>query len=199
MKLKFLIIFLFATFNSKAQYDRLYYTDIDFRETKADTLDVKLDSILLLGMGGSLERIFFNDLGNKLIKDFSSKKIFATYTFLGKTAKEAKQQYNEIDKKGFKAVLLFCPKDTSVFDTKRRTLNITIPTTNTTDFIDIYASRKRTSYEQTFDLQLLKIDKALTQIWCASVDIDCEPAKKSGSKKLGNKILARFKSNTYIK
>lgn len=197
MKFKFLFALLFIAFSANAQFDRMYYTDVDFRETKADTLDVKLDSILLIGMGASLERMFLNDLSNKLIEDFSSKKIVATYTYLGKNIAEAKQHYKEINKNGYKAVFLFCPTDTSVFDIQHPSTSIIIPVPGT-GVVNLRTGRKRTMYEQTFDLQLFKIDKELTRIWCASVDIDCEPKKTNGSKKVGNKILARFKSNKYI-
>jgi len=197
MKFKFLFVLLFIAFNAKAQFNRMYFTDVDFRETKADTLDVKLDSILLVGMGASLERMFLDDLSNKLIKDFSSKKIVATYTYLGKNTAEAKQHYQEINKDGYKAVFLFCPTDTSVFDIKHLSTSIIIPVPG--GVLNLRPGRKRTMYEQTFDLQLFKIDKELTKIWCASVDIDCEPQKTNGSTKVGNKILARFKSNKYIR
>lgn len=196
MKKLFLLVLLFTASNSKAQYDRLYYSDVDFRETKADTLDVKPDSILLMGMGASLERIFLNDLNNFLIQEFSEKKIFATYEYLGRTVKEARVRYKEISKGGYKTVLLFCPKDTSIFDTKRVTSSMLIPTP--TGVLDISASRKRTSFEQTFEVQLFKLDAVLTKVWSATIDIDCEPNKKSGSKKVGKKIIQRLRSNKYI-
>ena len=198
MKCKLLFVFILMNLHSNAQFDRLYYTDVDFRETKADTLDIKLDSILLLGIGSSLERIFLDELSNKLIKDFSSKKIVATYSYIGKTLPDANKNYKEVNKDGYKAVLLFRPTDTSWFDIERKTAGFFIVPT-TTGLLNIYASRNRTTYQQTFSLQLFKIDKKLTEIWSASVDIDCEPDEKKGSKKVGNKILARFKSNKYIK
>ena len=197
MKCKLLFIIVFMNLHAKAQFDRLYYTDVDFRETKADTLDIKLDSILIVGIGSSLERIFLDDLSNKLIKDFSSKKIVATYSYIGKTMPDANKNYKEVNKDGYKAVLLFRPTDTSWFDIEHKSAGLGgIPTP--IGFLSTSFSRNRTTYQQTFSLQLFKIDKKLTEIWCASVDIDCEPDQKKGSKKVGNKIVARFKSNKYI-
>lgn len=91
MKPTFLFILLFTILSVKGQNHRLYYTDVDFKETLADTLYGKIEKILLAGVGSSLERIFLNDLSNKLIKDFSSKKIAATYLYLGKNTEEAKK------------------------------------------------------------------------------------------------------------
>lgn len=196
MKFRFLFILLFAALNTKAQNHRLYYTDVDFKENQADTLNARLDSILLIGMGSSLERIFLNDLSDKLIKDFASKKITASYIYLGKTTEEAKGNYKEINRDNYKAILFFFPTDTSVFDIRRIRSNIIIPIPVAGAFIR--PSRSRTTYEQSFNIILFRMDETVTKIWEASVDIDCEPGKKNGAKKLGNKILDRFKINNYI-
>ena len=60
-------------------------------------------------------------------------------------------------------------------------------------------SRKRDTYEQSFDILLYKRgDTDELKIWSASVDIDCEPGKKNGANKLAKTILERFTVNQYI-
>ncbi|CAN5439328.1 hypothetical protein BH11BAC3_BH11BAC3_21680 [soil metagenome] len=195
MKFMYLLVLLFAALNTNAQNHRLYYTDVDFRENQADTLNVKLDTILLAGVGSSLERIFLNDLSDKLIKDFASKKVFASYIYIGKNTTEAKENYKEINRDNYKAILLFFPTDTTVFDIRRITSSIIVPLPVAGAFFR--PSRSRTTYEQSFNIILFRMDETVTKIWEASVDIDCEPGKKNGAKKLGNKILDRFKINKY--
>ena len=106
MKHTYLFILLFTVLSVKGQNHRLYYTDVDFRETQADTLYGKIKKVLIAGMGSSLERIFLNDLSDKLIKDFSSKRITATYLYLGKNTEEAKKNYDVTNMGNYDAISL---------------------------------------------------------------------------------------------
>ena len=198
MKHKYLFILLFTAISSQGQNHRLYYTDIDFRENQTDTLNSKLNSILIIGIGSSLERIFLNDLSDKLIKDFSSKKITATYIYLGKNAEEAKKNYDAANTHNYNAILFFHPTDTSRFDIKHIKSNIFIPLQLIPTAVIFRPARNRDTYEQSFDILLYKTGNDEIKIWSASVDIDCEPGKKNGVNKLENKIFKRFIANRYI-
>ena len=198
MKHTYLFILLFTVLSVKGQNHRLYYTDVDFRETQADTLYGKIEKILIAGMGSSLERIFLNDLSNKLIKDFSSKRITATYLYLGKTTEEAKKNYDVTNMSNYDAILFFHPTDTNRFDVRHIKSNVFIPLPLAPIAV-MRPSRNRDTYEQSFDILLYKKgDTDELKIWSASVDIDCEPGKKNGANKLAKKILQRFTVNQYI-
>ena len=196
MKFRFLLFLLFTILNTKAQTHRLFYTDVDFRENHADTLDIKLETILIVGVGKSLERIFLDDLSDKLIKDFALKKIKASYIYLGNTTEEVTKNYKEINKSKYNAILLFFPTGESVFEVRHISTGAILPNPMTGSLVIF--NRTRTSYEQSFDIVFVKTDTGVTKIWGASVDIDCEPGKKIGAKRLCNKILTRFKFNRYI-
>ncbi len=198
MKCKCLFILIFTVLSTKAQFPLLSYTDVDFKENQADTLTVKLDNILLVGIGSSLERIFLNDLSDKLIKDFASKQIKASYVYLGRTTEEARKNYNDIVTGTYNTILFFSPTDTSVFDIKNITSRVPIPRQTNGATVTFNRNRNRITYQQSFDIVLFETGKEMTKIWEASVDIDCKPDKKNGAKKLGDKILTRFKFNNYI-
>ena len=190
---------LFTVLNIKGQNHRLFYTDVDFTEKQADTLYGKINRILIVGMGSSLERIFLNQLTDKLIKDFSLKSITATYEYLGKNIEEAKKNYDGIKINNYDAILFFNPTDTSQFDIRLIKSNIFIPVL-LPPILVMRPSRKRDTYKQSFDILLYKrCNNEELKIWSASVDIDCEPGKKNGAKKLEKKIMQRFIVNQYIK
>ena len=198
MKHTFLLILLFTVLSTQGQNHRLYYTDVDFKEKQADTLYGKLERILIVGMGSSLERIFLNDLSDKLIRDLSLKKIAATYEYLGKNTEEAKKNYELVKMNNYDAILFFHPTDTNRFDIRHIKSNIFIPLPLAPIAV-IRPSRKRDTYEQSFDILLYeRSDNSELKIWSASVDIDCEPSKKNGANKLAKRILERFTVNEYI-
>lgn len=196
MKFKHFFFLLFVALNTQGQNHRMYYTDVDFRETQADTFAGKLNSILLVGIGSSLERIFLDDLSEKLIEDFSSKKITASYSYLSKNLKEAQKNFNDSNINKYKAVLFFYPTGTTLFENRYIRSNIFIPLLVSP--IILRPGRHRDTYEQSFQISLYKTTDSLTRVWNANVDIDCEPGKKKGAKKLGNKILKQFIINKYI-
>ncbi|MCW3091765.1 MAG: hypothetical protein JWP81_2834 [Ferruginibacter sp.] len=198
MKHTCLFILLFTVLGSRSQNHRFYYTDVDFTEKQADTLYGKIESMLIMGMGSSLERIFLNNLSDKLIEDLSSKKIAATYVYIGKSAEEAKKNYTSTNMNNYDAILFFHPTDTNRFDIQLIKSRIYIPLP-TTPIGVVQPSRKRDTYEQSFDILLYKrADNVELKIWTASVDIDCEPGKKNGANKLATRILERFTANRYV-
>lgn len=199
MRLTFLLLILLLSLNSNGQNRRMYYTDVDFWEYQADTLVGKLDSILLIGIGNSMERIFLSDLGEELIKDFATKKVTASYVYLGKSLGEADKNYNDIKKSDYSTFMVFSPTDTSQFYTKHIKSRFFIPLPTTIyPYNFVQPERRRETYIQTFDITLFTSTNSSKRIWSATVDIDCEPQKKKGAKKLGNKIMSRFIANNYI-
>ncbi len=197
MKLSFLIILIFISLNGYSQFGQFLYTDIDFKENQADTINIKLDSILILGIGSSVTRIFLDDLSAKIIEELKTQDIIASYSYLGKNRDEANKQFRLMNKGGYKAILVFLPKDTALFETKN------FRSTNTThgDYGPIQTTRtySRLSYQQSFNFQFYKTGKVMQRFWNALVDIDCDPGKKYATKKLANKLLNRLKNNKYIK
>ena len=197
MKFKLLLLLIVTVLNSQGQEHRLYYTDVDFWETQADTLSEDIHSVHLIGIGASLERIFFTDLSDKLIADFKSRKIQASYTYLGKSLKEAQANFNDTVLNKCEAILLIYPTDTATFESRYIESRLFVPLLTSGLFYK--PSRHRDSYEQFFQISLYKTGDSLTRIWNAKAYVDCEPGKKTGSKKIGNNIVKQFLSNKYIK
>ncbi|MGF2414454.1 MAG: hypothetical protein ACQUYJ_19120, partial [Ferruginibacter sp.] len=183
-------------FTGYSQLGPLLFTDIDFKEKQADTIDIKLDSILILGMGSSVTRIFLADMSNTMIKELNNQKIIVSYFYLGRNAEEANREFKLIDKTGYKAILFLLPTDTALLDTKYNT------STNRTESaygpIASSTTTSRTSYQQTFNFQLCRVDKKNEKFWSASLDIDCDPGKKNAARKVVKKVFNRFRTHKYI-
>ncbi len=178
---------------------RLRYTDIDFREEFVDTAVNKVDSILILGVGASLERMFLHDLSNKMIESLQKKNIFASYSYLGKSISEIRQNKLSIDLQGYKAVFILRPTDTASFAVQLRKGKMIVPSlTAPLGFEVAKFTRIRDTYRQSFDFSLFSHEGSLKPIWRATADIDCEPGKKAGYTKMARKILGRLEVNKII-
>jgi hypothetical protein len=195
MKLIVLIIFNFISLTGYSQLASLY-TDIDLKEYQADSINIKLDSILIVGMGSSLTRAFINDVSNTMIKELNNQKITASYFYLGKNEEEASKELSLLDKTGYKAILFLLPTNTASVNTKYNT--ISNRTASTSGPIRISASTSRSSYQQTFNFQLCRVDKKNERFWNASLDIDCDPSKKHAARKVVKKTFNRFRAHKYI-
>lgn len=190
MKPLLFIVLVICTVETYSQTN-LFSKSIEFVENRADTINIKLDSILIIGMGTSVARVFEGDLSGKLIKDFEEKKIFASYSFLSSNAKRAKKQFDSLDKKGFKAILILNPKDTSVFDTKY----------NTSVYFGDYGSSVTTAeivYQQTFEIKFFTITPELRLFWKATVDVDCDPSKAVIAKRIARRIIKELEKHKYL-
>ena len=189
MKLKLLILFILISLKGYSQLEPILYTEIDFNEKQADTISLKLDTILILGKGASVARIFLDDLTNKLIKELNKEKIVASYVYLGNNSDEVKGKFKLIDKQKYKGILFVSPTDTATFDTKYSTSPSTAQgSTNSS----------RITYQQTFKFQFYDVGKGMKVFWSALIDIDCDPSKKYAANRVSSKLLARFKKNKYI-
>ena len=188
MKLAMFIILSLISLN-------IYSQDIEFTEKQANSISIKLDSILILGIGSTPTRIFLDDLSNKLIEKLGKKRINVSYVFLGKDADEAKNEFAKINKNGFQAILWLLPKGSVFFDTQTRTLRGFDPNTGRSIGDTKYSQLR---YKQAFDFQLYKTFESNEKIWNAYVDVDCIPGKKSTVNTLADKLLNAFKMNNYI-
>ena len=191
MKFTFILILLFYSLNVYSQLTILN-TDISFQENQADSLDIKMDSIMILGVGSSVTRLFLVDLTNKIKQELNKQDITVSYFYLGKTTEEAKMEFSKLDKLGYKALLFLLPESSDYFQIENYTssggaggINTTITATNM-------------HYSQTFKFQLYKNGLKNDNIWSATVSIDCDPGKKYGSKQVAKKMLARFRKQKYI-
>lgn len=196
MKRILLILIFFISLKGYAQLVPLLSTDIAFKEKQSDTISFKLDSILILGMGSSVTRIFLNDLSNIMIKDLSSKKITVSYFYLGRNDEEIKKEYKQIGKAGYKAILFLIPTDTALLLTQIYK-NFRSSEINQRP-INFNTTTSWTSYQQTFNFQFCRVDKNNEKFWSASLEIDCDPSKKYAAKKVAKKLFDRFKVHKYI-
>jgi hypothetical protein len=184
MKSSALILFIFFSLKGNGQIQTYPGTNVDFTEEEADSISIKLDSILIVGMGTSLTRIFLEDVGNEMIKKFHSVNISASYFYLGNNVEEANKEFDLIDKKGYKAILFFLPTDTAFFDSELITMG-----SNTNEVL---------VYQQTFEFKLCQIKPGMKKFWNAFISIDCDPSRKRGAKNLSNKLATRFYKKGYI-
>jgi hypothetical protein len=188
MKYTMLILLSLISLNTYSQ-------KIVFTEKQNDSINVKLDSILILGIGSTPTRIFLDDLSNKLVKEFSKKHISVSYFFLGEDVAEAKREFAKINMAGYKAILWFLPKGSVFFDNETYTRRRVDPITGRSGAVTHYSVLK---YKQAFDFQLYKTDKNNERFWNAEVDINDAPGKKSTINTLADKLLEVFKKHNYI-
>ncbi len=190
MKRIILTILFFSTLSCYSQL--LTNNNIYFNEKQADTLNIKLDSILIVGMGSSLTRIFLTDVSNTLIKKLNDKKIAATYFYLGKNAEDANKEFSLIDKDGYKAILYFIPIDTALFVTKESSSSYSNP------YGTMRNRTSKTVYQQAFNLKLSKTERMNENFWSAVVEVECDPSKKNAAEKLVKKLYTSFIENKYF-
>jgi hypothetical protein len=188
MKYTLLIILSLFSMNTYSQ-------EIEFTEKQSDSIKVKLDSILILGIGSTPTRIFLDDLSNKLVKEFNNRDIIVSYFFLGKDVDEAKGEFTKINKAGYKAMLWFLPRGAVFFDTETYITHGYNPATGASMG---YTKQSVLRYQQAFEFQLYKTDKSNERFWNASVDIDSVPGKKRTINALADKLFEVFKKNNYI-
>jgi hypothetical protein len=81
-----------------------------FEGKLVDSIDKRIDSILLVGTGSSTTRIFLDDLSQHLIKVLNDNGIEANYRYIGRTPTETQSAFDTINKKGYKAILFFYQK-----------------------------------------------------------------------------------------
>lgn len=194
MKRKYFLLFLFlACLNVFSQNNK----KLAFEQTFVDTIENRIDSILLIGIGSSATRIFLDDLSQHLKKNFMDDRIETKYHYAGIDLKKAKADFDTINKQGFKAILCFLPNDPAVFEVQAHLTGMSVPSR----FGPITYRRASSSilYQQGFDFQLHLPSVAMKKIWAASVDVSGEAGKSKRAKQLGDKLYACFKANNYLR
>jgi hypothetical protein len=191
MKFRFIIISFFCSLNVYSQLP-IFDTDISFQEKQADSLDIKMDSVMILGVGSSVTRLFLIDLTDKIKRELNKQDITVSYFYLGKTTEEAKKEFTQLSKQGYKVLLFLLPESSDYFQIENYT------STSGAGGINITTTSTSMSYFQTFKFQLFKNGFKNDRIWYASVSVDCDPSKKYGSKQVAKKLLTRFRKNKYI-
>ncbi len=166
-----------------------------FKEKQADSIDRKIDSILLVGIGSSTTQMFLDELSVYIIDNLHDSGIACKYSYLGKTVKEAQSDYDTVSKKGFKAILFFLPRGASFFDVhgnlNRTTSRTPIGPITTT------IARSGTYYRQEFDFVLYLPGNNMKKVWSADVEVSGDPANSRNAKTLAARLLFYFKNNGY--
>ena len=193
MKLTIFFILLFAWSNAFSQVK----TSIIFKEKRVDSINSQIDSILLVGIGSTVTRIFLDDLSQLIKKDLNHYNIVADYLYLGKTKAEGQSRFDTISKKGYGAILFFLPDGESYFDIQgsmnRTTTNSAMgPITTANPFSQI-------DYQQDFNFQLYITEANMKKVWTASIQVSGDLSKSTNAKKLAALLLSSFKKNKYIK
>ena len=197
MKLKYLLILSLSWFNAFSQRS----TKIIFEEKQADSIEKKIDSILLIGIGSTTTRIFLDDLSHEVMKNLNDNGIVTQYYYLGKDITQVRSGYDKINKDGIKAILFFLPTEASVYHVKGTYTSINSPPNVLAILgpVEVKVASSKIQYQQDFDFQLFLPDADMTRIWNASVEISCDLRKSRNAKTIGNKLLSCFRKNKYLK
>jgi hypothetical protein len=185
MKLNFLICFILFTTVAFPQ-------KVTYKDKLTDSAKFTLDSLLIVGAGSSVTRIFLDELTYKLENTLGSKNITSSYLYLGKTMEEAKKEFAKIPLSNYKTILLILPDTASLFDVEHRDYGgyvgpvpYSIPVT-------------KVFYHQHFNIELYLNDTKLKQIWTASAEVESDPTNSTAASILSTKMLKSFKANKFI-
>lgn len=184
MKLLYTTIFLLASFTAAAQ--------IKFEVRTADKADVQFDSILIIGTGPVITRVFTETVSNYIIKAFVKKRAVVSFYYAGNDTINS----DTIKKQHYKTILSLLPVTTAYGES----LNA-IKTNNITTSAGTLTTARMANnfhYSQDFSFRLFKPFENMKTIWSASVKVDANLHKKKSVKKLAKKILKSFKSCNYI-
>ena len=170
-------------------------------ESKTDTIHQRFQSILILGAGSTVTRVFLDRLSEELIKKLNSEKINSEYYYLGKDIDTLSETFISITKKDYDAILIFNPDDTARFKStsKERRNVITLPSTGVEYTLIGKTTSIKTSYHQSFNLNLYSYEDKSKSLWEANLIVDFNMGRLSNYQKISNKIYWRLKANNYIK
>ena len=191
MRIAILIIFFGFFSGAFAQ------NDVTFIEGFSDSAKVDADTILLVGVGSSATRIFLNNLSQRIINSFAESKITCTYAYMGKTAAEAKKQFDTSSYKDYKAVLCLMPDSASIFEVHNtRAYHIWLAdlkfqalyTTISTEILN----------EQSFTCRLYVKREKIMQIWNGFLEVSCNPVSIKAAIKACDMLMANLRSTKVI-
>jgi hypothetical protein len=202
MKFKLLTILIFGSLTGYAQ--SASYGETAFQENQADSINFKLDSILIAGVGTAATKIFLDNFSNNLIRNFNERGVNARYYFLGRDVIEAKKRFDSLNKSGYKAVLLFLPTNYAIFGST----SSSISNLNLTRLLEMFVFKvrpdpnppknSRLNYHQTFELKLLRTDRNMERFWSASVEFDGSPRGGRKAVKIAETLFYVLGKNNYF-
>lgn len=195
MKGLFLFYLLFLSISGYSQFG----PELSFQETKGDSINRSVDNILILGIGSVHSRIFLDKLSDKIVAGFAKHNVTSRYLYLGKTVKEAKEEFRSMQIKNYHSILLFLPRDSAFFniETIQQQYSTYDPVMGRTG--PVYNSRTAIMYEQSFDVHFFVVKEDTTFIWAALMDISGEIDNRKLYSKISKKLLNSFKKHKYIK
>lgn len=192
MKTKYLLIFLFCWATGYSQSGRKLF----IKETQRDSVRKEIKTMLIVGVGSTVTRVFLDEFTDFIIKDFTNANIATTYHYLGKTMDEAKLEWDTINRESFDAVLLLVPDGTSFFDSQGGISRNTYTTARGP--VTTMIATSNIDYEQDFNFLLYVKEDMFKKTWAASVEVYCDPGRSGNAKKLATKLMSCFKTNKYI-
>ena len=195
MKYTCLSFLLIISLAGEAQMFRLK-SDKKFRVLQADTLHKRIDSILIVGSGLTMTRIYLDQLSDQLEKEFKEREVVATYHYLGKSAEEVQLRLPSVDQGGYKAILFLIPLDTATFSRTKSNTRVDATSVGGPAF-DVPFSRQ--TFEQEFEFQLCQPGTASNPFWKATLVIACSPGNTHLANKLAKKVLGEFARSGYLK
>lgn len=160
------------------------------QQKQAESIHVDINSILLIGVGSSITRIFLDELSEYLTKSLKDSGIVAKYYYLGKDRMNVQSEIDTINKQGFKAILFLLPTGASSYDVQAGLNRMTLHP-NLGGF-NVRTARSKISYQQDFDFQLYLPGLNMKKIWAASVSVSGDPSKFRTVDKVGTKLLLCF-------
>jgi hypothetical protein len=191
MKLLYLFMALLVSSNLSAQYS---YGPI-FTERQADSINRKIDSLLIIVSGTTVSRIFLEDMSDHIVKKLGKENITATYVYSGKSSDRNKSIIDSINKDNYKTVLFLSPKSNVTMEVEGNINESSIGT----PFGNIKPKTASSGidFNQSFSFHLFRADKNMEEFWIAIAELTCDPGKPRCSKIMGDKILSYFKKNNY--
>jgi hypothetical protein len=188
MRILYLNILLAISINS--------FSQVTFEERKADISDNKFDSILIIGDGSSVARVFLESVSAYIIKGCAKKNVTVNYTYVGNSLTDTKIDYDSIQKLGYKAILFLTPRNSANYESQTNTTQNTINTSAGT--FATTRTKMSLTYSQRFNFQLCTNLKNITKIWIAAVGVVIDPSKNKIAKKVAKNVLSSFKKYNYI-
>lgn len=174
-----------------------YSQYIEYKESQADSLTSKADSILLIGAGSLENDIFLDYFSREMISELKKMKIYSAYYFLGQSLSEGKKDFDTINKAGYNLILYLLPKGSSSYDIVYKTTQTPVysPRGNGNAIINTGGVQ----YEAGFTFQLcIQNDKPVV-VWQSDIQVYCDLRKKHIPNQLAHKVLKRFNELKYTK
>jgi hypothetical protein len=178
--------------------------DIKLLDYTTNTNPKNFKRIFIVGAGSIASRVFLENLSNKLIEDLGMKGIKAEYYYLGKKERGSAFDIKNLPIKGFDALIVFNPTDTSVAKVGAKSLDsipghagikigssILFGGTSSTYMYYV-------NYKEKFDILLYETINTSNPIWEASLKVNGDFSKNKIYLKAVKKIISSLINNFLI-